>query len=200
MMRELEGFILLGGASSRMGTDKARLDIGGKQFVTRIASALASVSTRISIVGARGSEEDWQLTNVPDLYPNWGALGGLHGALAACHSEWAAIVACDLPFVTGELFVELAGLRDNADAVVPVQEDGRLQPLCAMYRRATCLPVAEELIKNGERRPRKLCLKVRTRLVQPSELSTLRDSHLFFMNINTREDYEHARRAVISDK
>lgn len=199
-MLELEGFILLGGASSRMGTDKARLDIGGKQFVARIASALASVSTSISIVGARASEEDWQFPNFPDVYPNWGALGGIHGALASCQSEWAAIVACDLPFVTGELFVKLAGLRDSVDAIVPVQEDGRLQPLCAMYRRTSCLPVAEDLIKSGERRPRKLFVQLRTRFVQSSELSALSGAQLFFMNINTREDYEQAMRAVMSDE
>ena len=198
-MYDIEGFIRLGGASSRMGNDKARLDLGGKQFVERIAHAVSYVAGRIRIVGARDSTNDWHLPNVPDVYSNWGALGGLHAALASCETEWAAIVACDLPFVSGELFVRLASLREKFDSVVPIQDDGHLQPLCALYRRASCLPAAKELIESGERRPRRLLEHVHTRLVASSELSTLSDAQLFFMNINTAEDYEKARKTVMSD-
>jgi molybdopterin-guanine dinucleotide biosynthesis protein A len=198
-MYDVEGFILLGGASSRMGTDKARLDLGGKQFVERIAYSLSHVTDRISIVGARDSANNWQFPNVPDVYDRVGALGGLHAALTSCASEWAAIVACDLPFVSGELFVRLASLRENFDSVVPVQDDGRLQPLCAFYRCASCLPATTELIESGERRPRRLLEHIKTRFVAASELSTLSDAQLFFMNINTAEDYERARRAVTGD-
>ena len=164
-MADIEGFILLGGASSRMGTDKAGLDLGGKQFVERIANALTHVANRISVVGAKDSKNDWHLPNVPDVYAKWGALGGLHAGLASCTADWAAIVACDLPFVSGELFVRLANLRENFDSVVPIQDDGRLQPLCALYRCAPCLLAATELIESGERRPRELLKRINTRLV-----------------------------------
>jgi molybdopterin-guanine dinucleotide biosynthesis protein A len=150
----IEGFILVGGASSRMGTDKARLEVNGRSFVERIAGALACVTERVSVVGAREESAVWQLPVVPDVYAKWGALGGLHAALAACRAPWAAVVACDLPLVTGELFARLAARRENFDAVVPVQPDGRPQPLCALYRVETCLGRAEELIASGERRPR----------------------------------------------
>lgn len=183
-----------------MGTDKSRLELDGKQFVDRIALALSYVAERISLVGARDSASDWQLPNVPDVYDNWGALGGVHAALASCKSEWTAIVACDLPFVSGELFVRLASFREAFDSVVPVQDDQRLQPLCALYRSASCLPIAIELIENGERRPRELLKHLNTRLVAASELSTLSDGHLFFMNINTAEDYEQAKRNLVNDK
>src|SRR4051812_1586009 len=97
----IEGFILVGGASSRMGTDKARLELDGRSFVERISAALACVTERVSVVGAReGTSAAWALPVVPDVYAKWGALGGLHGALAACRAPWAAVIACDLPFVT----------------------------------------------------------------------------------------------------
>jgi molybdopterin-guanine dinucleotide biosynthesis protein A len=195
-MLEIESFILAGGASSRMGTDKARLSLGGQQFVERIAGALAPISRSVSIVGARHPAAKWELRNVPDVYPQWGALGGLHAALHACKSDWAAVVACDLPFVTGELFVRLASLGENFDAVIPVQTDGRPQPLCALYRRAPCLAAARELIESGERRPRALLQKVNARRVATAELADLSDAQLFFLNINTPEDYK----AVISDE
>ncbi len=194
-MLEVEGFILVGGASSRMGTDKALLDLGGQNFIERIHAALASITTVTTLVGAESSFAALsQLLSVPDIHVKWGALGGLHAALAACRTEWAIIVACDLPFVTGELFVRLASLRENFDAIVPVQPDGRLQPLCALYRAGACRKRAEELIAAGERRPRALLNLMNTRRIAYEELSDLSGANLFFTNVNTPEDYANARK------
>jgi molybdopterin-guanine dinucleotide biosynthesis protein A len=194
-MLEVEGFILVGGASSRMGTDKALLDLGGQNFIERIHAALASITTGTTLVAAESSFAALsQLPSVPDIHVKWGALGGLHAALAACRTEWAIVVACDLPFVTGELFVRLASLRENFDAIVPVQPDGRLQPLCALYRARACRERAEALIAAGERRPRALLNLVNTRRIAYEELSDLSGANLFFTNVNTPEDYENARK------
>jgi molybdopterin-guanine dinucleotide biosynthesis protein A len=193
-MSDIEGFILTGGASSRMGTDKARLLLGGTAFVERIAGALRLIAPDISVVSARPEKFDAGLPVVSDIHRDCGALGGLHAALKACRAPWAAIVSCDLPFVTGELFARLRALRTSeTDAVSPVQPDGRPQPLCALYSPAGCLARVERLLREGERRPRALLQQVRTRWVAPAELSDLRDAELFFMNVNTPEDYRHAR-------
>jgi molybdopterin-guanine dinucleotide biosynthesis protein A len=140
-----------------------------------------------------------ELNNVPDLNPGWGALGGLHTALAACTSIWAAVVACDLPFVSGDLFRYLSTLREGFDAVVPVQPDGRQQPLCALYRTELCLPVAAELIAAGERKPRALLASVKTRWVPEADLDHLPGAANFFMNINSPRDYTRALSAAGSD-
>lgn len=199
-MLEVEGFILAGGASSRMGTDKALLDLGGKLFLEKIAETLARVTKSVRVVGAGRANDLGLLPQVPDIYPQWGALGGLHAALDACQTEWAAIVACDLPFITGELFVRLASLSENFEAVIPVQPDGRLQPLCALYRAKPCAAVSRALIEGGERRPRALLQKIKARQVAPHELSDLSGATRFFMNINTPEDYLQARKAITSDE
>jgi molybdopterin-guanine dinucleotide biosynthesis protein A len=190
-MLEVEGFILAGGKSSRMGTDKARLQLGAESFTERISAELFSVCKSVRVVGAVEPSEGW--TVVPDVYGEWGALGGLHAALYACRAEWAGVVACDLPFVTGELFGRLADLSKNFEAVVPVQADGRVQPLCALYRTEPCLLRVEELIAGGERRPRMLLERVKTRRVLPPELADLAGAELFFTNVNTPEDYAQAR-------
>ena len=70
-MDSIEGFILAGGASSRMGTDKARLRLDGRSFVERIASALTAVSSSVIIVGQNLDELRLDLTSVPDVYENW---------------------------------------------------------------------------------------------------------------------------------
>src|SRR4028118_1456242 len=102
-MSDIEGFILAGGASSRMGTDRARLSLGGLTFIERIAGALQVIAPRMSVVSARPESFDLSLPVVADIHRDCGALGGLHAALKACRAPWAAIVSRDLPLVTGQL-------------------------------------------------------------------------------------------------
>ena len=187
----MEAFILAGGASRRMGTDKSQLLIERQTFAERIANTLSQIADSVTLVGGQSSSS---LPTVPDVYPQWGALGGLHAALAACKAEWAIIVACDLPFVSGELFSFLADKRLGHDAVVPVQQDGRPQPLAALYRVDPCLQCATELIELERRRPLDLLEAVNTCWVPFDELTNLDQSERFFVNINTPSDYDEAIR------
>ena len=190
-MIEFGAFILAGGASRRMGTDKSQLLIEQQTFTERIAQTLLQLTDSVTIVG-RVSESG--LPTVPDVYPQWGALGGLHAAFTACAREWAIVVACDLPFVTAELFTHLANLRLDHEAVAPIQDDGRPQPLAALYRVDPCLQRATELIENGQRRPLDLLDTVHTRWVPFAEIRNLDQAERFFVNINTPEDYYEAIR------
>jgi molybdopterin-guanine dinucleotide biosynthesis protein A len=83
-------------------------------------------------------------------------------------------------------------IGDEVEAIAPLQSDGRPQPLCALYSRAPCLPVAEDLIRALELRPRVLLGRVRTRWVSFEELSDIEGAQLFFHNVNTPEDYARA--------
>lgn len=184
----MEAFILAGGASRRMGTDKSQLLIERQTFADRIAETLSQVADSVTLVGGQSEQ------SVADVYPQWGALGGIHAALAACKNEWAIVVACDLPFVTAQLFSFLASLRLDHDAIVAIQPDGRPQPLAALYRVDPCLQRATELIEAGRRRPLDLLDAVNTRWVQFDELTNLDQADRFFVNINTPSDYMEAIR------
>jgi molybdopterin-guanine dinucleotide biosynthesis protein A len=200
-MFNVEGFILVGGASRRMGADKANLALDGSTSLERIIAELSVVACPISLVGARQDYRHLSLANVPDVHPGWGALAGIHAALAAGKHDWAAIVACDLPFVTRQLFERLRSLIDDSiDAVAPVQPDGRPQPLCALYRRVTCLPVTEKLIAQAIHTPRELLANVRTRWIESSELSDLPDSEKLFFNMNTPADFTLATGELIQKR
>jgi len=197
---DIEGFILSGGQSRRMGTDKSQLMLHGESFVERIASELAAATLSVGVVGNNApiSRTGINLRAVPDVYPEWGALGGVHAALSACSAEWALIVACDFPFVTSELFFRLASFGADFDAVAPIQSDGIPQPLCALYRARPCLARAEQLIKSGERKPVALLQSVHTRWVSFAELGNLAEADRFFDNINTPEDYARVSEKGIS--
>jgi molybdenum cofactor guanylyltransferase len=187
-MDSIEGFILSGGASRRMGSDKSRLVLNGQSFVERIAEALSAVTTLVTVVGG-SAQLDINLPRAPDVYPHWGALGGVHAALSVCSARFGLIVACDFPFVTTGLFYRLASFREDFEAVAPVQSDQIPQPLCALYSVSPCLTRAEQLINSGERKPIALLQSVHTRWVSFGELSNLEGAAHFFDNINTPEDY-----------
>lgn len=189
----MEAFILAGGASRRMGTDKSQLLIERQTFTERIAETLSAVADSVTLVGGLGSNLP-RLPRVADVYPQWGALGGIHAALTACKSDWAIVVACDLPFVTAELFSFLASFSLDHDAVVPIQQDGRPQPLAALYRVDPCLQRATQLIETRRRRPLDLLDAVNTRWVKFDELTNLDQAERFFVNINTPSDYDEAIR------
>ena len=198
----IAGFILAGGESRRMGTEKARLVLAGQSFVERIARELSCVSSSIKVVGDKVSPAELNLPidiqSAPDIYPQWGALGGVHAALSACTESWALVVACDFPYVTGELFASLASVRQGFDAVAPIQQDGIPQPLCSLYRVEPCLTLAERLVKSGERKPITLLQSVLTRWVLFNELSLLKGADRFFDNINTPEDYARIKKKGLS--
>ena len=205
-MDSIQGFILAGGESRRMGTDKWRLMLGGQTFVERIANEIAAASpSRISpvtlvgniagntagnLIAGDDAASNTPLPKAPDIYPGWGALGGVHAALSACSAEWALVVACDFPFVTRELFARLASVRGSFEAVAPVQHDHIPQPLCALYRVQPCLEMAAQMIKCGERKPIALLQSVRTRWLPFSEIEDLPEAARFFDNINTPQDYD----------
>ena len=166
-MNDVEAFILAGGASSRMGTDKSQLLIDRQTFTDRISETLLKLTDSVILVGRQLDTS--VLPSVPDVYPKWGALGGLHAALTACKRDWTIVAACDLPFVSAELFLSLASLRLDHEAVVPIQPDGRPQPLAALYRVDPCMQRATELIEAGRRLIRQ----------QQDAVSAQRDPDLF---------------------
>jgi len=145
-----------------------------------------------------GPHSDLSLKSVSDVHPKWGALGGIEAALTHCETEWAFVVACDLPFVTTDLCRRLSDFRQGHEAVVPIQQDLIPQPLCAFYKVGPCLVQVTKLIETGFRRPLDLLESVNTKWVPYAEIDNLPGSENFFVNINTPEDYYVASRKGIA--
>lgn len=200
MTKNFSGYVLAGGKSSRMGTDKAFLKSGGETFLERAARALSTgCGGRVKIVinekqKAKFEKGFGSFEFVFDVFPECGALGGIHAALKNCESDFALILACDLPFVTAgaiRALTEIA-LNSNEDisAVVPKQLDGRIQPLCAVYKIKFCLPKIEELLKKEISFSMRDFLKlIPVQLVETNELMTDKTADLFF-NINRPSDFQ----------
>jgi molybdopterin-guanine dinucleotide biosynthesis protein A len=196
MTNDIEGFILAGGANSRIGRRKASLKLGGRSLIEIAQSDLSAITDDIRVVGEKSADDvadglEW----IADIRSGEkSSLLGLTTALANCKKAWAFVLACDMPFVTGALVERIAPFRDDiVDAVVPVQADGRLQPLCAMYRRDACLEKAMEMLKAGKRSLHSLIDYLNAKRIEFDEIADLDGSELFFTNINTPEDFERAK-------
>ncbi|MGE3465883.1 MAG: molybdenum cofactor guanylyltransferase [Pyrinomonadaceae bacterium] len=197
-MSDLDGFILVGGASSRMGRTKAELQLGGVSFVDRAALALSAVTpAKAVLIGGRetaGTISD-AVYRDKDGNERRGSIVGLFTALKNSRAEWSAVLACDMPFVSGSLLSRVASVdRAGFDAIVPVQSDGRSQPLCALYRTAACLPMVRRMLTAGDWALREVLGKLNTRFIAFDEVADLPNADLFFLNVNTPEDLKRAQR------
>lgn len=199
----VSGYIIAGGEGKRLGVPKWSVELGGKRIIAFIAEALSEVAddSEVTVV-ARRPIEVAGLRLITDSPPAGfddagGPLVGLFTALRDAQSEWLVAAACDLPFVSGELFKKLLSeCSDDLGAVVPVQPDGTPQPLCAAYRVAACLSAAEKAIADGRLSMFGLLDRVRTRLVPFEDLAVLPGSDVFFFNINTPEDLAKASEII----
>ena len=152
------GVVLAGGASSRMGTDKALVDVGGPPLVSVAARALVDGgATRVVVVGGDAPAfAALGLETLADHYPDQGPLGGIITALRAAADPVVMVLACDMPAVDGPTvaaIVEALGSHPGAYGAAPTVGE-RLQILTAAYRRGV-LPVLEQAFAAGERAPRR---------------------------------------------
>jgi len=185
-MDEISSVILCGGRSSRMGRDKARLPWNGTELLDDIAGRL-SVLGKVFLSADRESRFSGKpYPVVEDRYPNCGPLGGICSALPVCGTPLLFVVSCDMPFVTGEVGRKLQGSMDRDDAaVVPRESDGRIHPLCAVYRK-DALPMLLERLQAGNLRMRDALRCLRTVYVPAADLP---GGSRVLCNINTPEEY-----------
>lgn len=194
-MFDATGFITAGGRSSRMGTDKAWLEIEGEPLIKRTLAALQPVTSSVAIIANTDAFNSLGVPVFGDEHQGVGPLEAVRVALSNTQTRRVLLVACDLPFITSELFSFLLSLPATNEVVVPLSADNQLEPLCAIYCKDS-LPTVIDLIEQGERKMAKLFEHVQTRFVEFEEIRKLEGASLFFENINTPEDYERTLQRV----
>ena len=195
MTNNFSGYVLAGGKSSRMGADKAFLKIGDKTFIENATRALKPNCDQVKIVLNQSQthfiEKLPENTNyIFDLYENRGALGGIHAALKDCETEFAVILAVDLPFVDESAIRNLCEIALNSktsSSIVPNQNDGKLQPLCAVYRIEKCLPELEKyLVEKTSNAVKNFLNLINAKFIESNLIAG--DKNILF-NINQPFDY-----------
>lgn len=194
-MEAITGFILAGGKSSRMGTEKALLTVRGKTMIDHAIAQARSICQDVLIVGPKETFSAYGRI-VKDVFVDCGPLGGIHAALGRTQTELNFIVGVDTPFVTQPFLALLADEARKSRMLItlPRTQDG-LQPLCAIYR-SDFMPVADKALKEGRLKLDALFHPTTTRVLdlQSPELREKGFDSAMFDNLNTREDYERVKR------
>lgn len=196
-MKEKYGAIILaGGRSSRMGKDKASLEISGKSMVERILFKLSPIVDEVVVIRAPGQT----IPNVPeelkdrtrigwDSVEGRGPLQGIVDALPLLNSaiDKVFLLTCDLPYITTDWLQTLKDILTDEFDLVCTEENEISNPLLAIYRRPVLEP-ASKLLAEGKRRPISLWKGWRmARLTAPKETSWI------CRDVNTPEEFKKAQ-------
>jgi molybdenum cofactor guanylyltransferase len=194
-MSDASAFVLAGGRSSRMGTDKAFVEFHGCTLLRRALDLVTGITGSVHILGSLeqfGAFGDV----VEDVVPDHGPLGGIHAALSDSSCDRNLILAVDMPFVTKEFLQYLLREAERSEAVVTVpRAGGNWQPLCAVYRKAFA-DQAESALRSGHNRIDALFRETTVRIIDEDELERAGFSAELFRNLNTREELEAAEHVV----
>ena len=179
--------ILAGGASRRMGRDKALLPCGSTTLLQYLIGKYASLGPVAVSVNQAGKFPFSGAAELVDRYPDCGPMNGLLAAFEETDAAEVLLTAVDLPAGSAALALRLSELRGEADACVLRRGKKGVEPLFAVYGRG-CGTAARDCLAAGKKSMFDLFERVRTRYVLPEELPEF-DLDRLLVNLNTPEDY-----------
>ena len=195
----MTGVILAGGKNSRIGLNKAFLEIGGKRIIDRTVEIYKKIFDEILII--TNTPEDYQyltesvilgeaknlkLKIYTDLIPHRGSLGGIYTGLHYSKSDYAFFAACDMPFLNERVIRHIIKVARDYDIIVPYFKH-RLHPLHAVYSKK-CLPLIKVMVGKNRLKIKDLFLKCKVKRITDIPETKLPP----FSNINTMRDFRRA--------
>ena len=199
-MKNISAAILCGGKCSRIGINKAFLEINSKPIIEHIIEVLKKFFDEI-IINTNNPElfSKFNLKIINDIVPDKDVFGGLYTILKSIKTEYVFIVPCDMPFLNPEL-IKFTLEHDyyNYD-VVCYSINKKFQPLFGIYKK-DCVKFFENAIKNSHF-PKLIDIfkEYRAFVIDESKIPAGINIQKSFFNINTEEDYYKAKNNQFSD-
>jgi len=181
-METLSVFILCGGKSSRMQSEKGLVLFQNKPFIEHIIQAILPISKDITLITNTKDYDYLAYQKIPDIIIDKGPLGGIFTALSHSDTEFNLILSCDIPLISSELLSELIS-KHNAEALITVfASESRLHPLIGIYSKKI-LPVIKSAIDNNDLKMMNLIANI------PHQIITIEESENFHLtNINSVDE------------
>ena len=186
--------VLAGGQSSRMGRDKAMLEIEGKSLLQRVCEIAALLTPEVYVLTAWPDRYRSTLTEkskfLVEYNPGCGPLVALTQGLKEIAAEWILLLACDLPLLNAQIIQkwasQLTDFPPSTLAVVPYQNP-RWEPLCGFYRQQS-LPSLQSFIDKGGR-----SFQVWLNQIPAIPLPVGEQEAVMLSNCNTLEEFEQLK-------
>jgi molybdopterin-guanine dinucleotide biosynthesis protein A len=193
----LNGLVLAGGKSTRMGRDKSSIKWHGKEQQYYVADLLMPLCNEVFISkrNAANGETDNNYKMLVDTYTGIGPYGAILSAFQFNPNTAWLVVACDLPLLDKKTLDFLIGNREVNSMATTFQSpfDNLPEPLITIWE-----PPSHEVLlsflSNGFTCPRKVLIKSsNVHIIQPPNADVL-------MNVNTPEDFITAEKIIIKEK
>jgi molybdopterin-guanine dinucleotide biosynthesis protein A len=193
----MTGFVLAGGASRRMGRDKAKLLMGNETMLDRAIKQLQRVCRTVAVIGPPKNFGCADVLIYPDEQPGRGPLGGIFTGLLQTRTEYNLFAGCDLPFIDPQFlrYLSKRALTTSADVTVPESRTHTLQPLSAVYRRRA-LGAIRMTLATGENKVSRFFKRVHCEIVPWNEIARAGFLSCIFDNMNTPREYEAASKVL----
>jgi molybdopterin-guanine dinucleotide biosynthesis protein A len=188
MKKDMTGIILAGGKNSRMGINKAFLEIDGTRLIDNILAVYQKIFSEIIIV----TNDPLSYTEFPDtlivtdIYKDKSALGGIYTGLFYATHDYSFVAACDMPFLNEDFITYLIGQAGKHDIIVPELPEG-FQPLHAIYSR-NCLSHIKKLLSADKLKIAGFYKEVRLLSIPEEKIKPFNKDGRLFLNINTPKD------------
>jgi molybdopterin-guanine dinucleotide biosynthesis protein A len=178
--------IMAGGKSTRMGQDKAWIELDGEPLIKRVADVLAEVADEVIVVANDPKYQRLGLRVVPDRYPMGGALGGIATGVGAAAHDTVLVAACDMPFLSADVWRVVLAHAGEADVVIP-KVAGEYETLHALYTKA-CVPHMVRALAENRLRVTSFFDQVRVLAIEEPDLRAVDPTLRAFTNVNTPEE------------
>jgi molybdopterin-guanine dinucleotide biosynthesis protein A len=194
------GVILAGGKSTRFGSDKASALLRGRPLLQWVADALSPACSKLVMVAAQGQRLPETHSVIPtetitDRYDSLGPLAAMVTAFEVVGSDPCFVAACDVPLMEPKLVRYLLSLADGFD-IACAKTGESLQPLAAVYRPATCLPVFRTRVEARQLKVISAYSDLRVRYVTGNELRDFDPDLRSFLNANEPEGLAEIERRL----
>ena len=187
--------VLAGGQSTRMGEDKSLLPIAGRTMIEHIIAQLEPWTDDM-LIGAN-DPDTYSFTGLPvikDRKQGCGPLMGIASCLEAARNSRIFVVACDIPEIPPSFFHRLVSESRTADVVMPLDAEGRAEPLLAVYSKKA-LPAMRAMLERGARRVVSILSEQARAEFSLSVKYVELGNASWYRNVNTKEEYHRMKKA-----
>jgi len=181
-MEKLTAFILCGGKSSRMQSEKGLVLFQEKPFIEHIIQAILPVTENIKLITNTKEYDYLQFQKIEDNIKDKGPLGGIYTALYHSETELNLILSCDVPLISTSLLTELISKHNEEAEITIFATESRLHPLIGIYSKKL-LPLIKETIDTDDLKMMNFITKV------PHQIIKIEESENFHLtNINSADE------------